>query len=970
MCSKGASTVGTSASDCVNIQDGGSPLFTYSRERLIALRGRSLPGTQHVIDTKEALSHFGDKTILPRKRGRKGGVLSRLRKRYSRPPLPSIVLCNAHSLNNKMDELRVLCRYDSIYREACLLAFSETWFSDTNTDAETAIEGFSVVRGDRSRTESGKEGGGSVCAYINNRWCTDVTVHERTCTPLYDFLSISLRPFYLPREFSKLVVCVAYVPLYVPSEKTKTVASAISASVSALQSQYPDAPVLIMGDLNACTLVSELPSLQQYVTCPTRGRKIIDVCYGSIPNAYSCQPLPQLGRSDHSTVHLMPKYKQRLKREKPRFITARPWSADNLEVLRGCFDCTEWSCLYDPAEDINTNLDVITDYIKFCLDTVIPPRKKKLFPNTKPWFTPDIYNLLKQKRLAFGEGNTTRVAELHREVRSAVRQAKRNFKQKVEDEFSQMNTRAAFQHLKTMTDSGNSTCPRQPSVLDPLTFATDLNNFYNRFDKADYSAECARLMSDAPHVEGSVIISEEEVRTQLRRVKPTKAAGPDGLPARLLHSCADSLAAAFHPLFQTSVDTGVIPTLWKSSLIIPVPKKPKAKELNNFRPIALTPLPMKCLEKILLKNLLPFVEPHLDPLQFAYRAGRGVEDAVATLLHRLLEHLETPGHYARILFADFSSAFNTMQRHVLVEKLQQLEVPTAIVRWVLDFLSDRRQRVRVGDVLSPESTTNTGAPQGCVLSPFLYITYTNDCRCQSDACSCVKFADDSAILGLISDAKSQQVYQQAVDRFSEWCSDHHLELNVSKTRELVVDPRRGATPVDPVIIGQDTVEVVQSFRYLGLTLDSSLSFKDHVAATQRKCQQRLYVLRRLRSFELAPKLLLNLYRSIIEPLLTYCSIVYLPSLSVTEKNKLYKVSNTASKIIGLPVPSISAINDKTLLRKARAVSGDTSHPLNPEFELLPSGRRYRTSKGRKVKFRSSFVPSAIKRLNAMSSPRQ
>jgi hypothetical protein len=89
---------------------------------------------------------------------------------------------------------------------------------------------------------------------------------------------------------------------------------------------------------------------------------------------------------------------------------------------------------------------------------------------------------------------------------------------------------------------------------------------------------------------------------------------------------------------------------------------------------------MKCLEKIVLKNLLPFVNPHLDPLQFAYRPARGVEDAIATILHRLLTHLETPGHYARILFADFSSAFNTIQRHTMVEKLQALEVPTAIVR--------------------------------------------------------------------------------------------------------------------------------------------------------------------------------------------------------------------------------------------------------------------------------------------------
>ena len=318
-----------------------------------------------------------------------------------------------------------------------------------------------------------------------------------------------------------------------------------------------------MGDFNACNLSEELPSLEQYVTCPTRDQKTLDRCYGSIPQAYSCQALPQLGRSDHSSVHLVPKYKQVLKKVKPRYIMSRTWSTDSLQALQGCFDCTEWSCLYDPSADINTNLDVITDYIKFCQDIVMPPKKKKLFPNTKPWITQDVYALLKKKRQAFREGNNMLMRELSKEVRSAVSKAKQNFRRKVEDEFRSMNTREAFQHLRVMMSDDNTT--RKPAQLptssDSLTFATDLNKFYNRFDQVDYSAECSELMSTSPVVEGSVTITEEEVRTQFKRVKSTKAAGPDGIPARLLHSCADSLAPAYQPIFQASVNSGVVPTL-------------------------------------------------------------------------------------------------------------------------------------------------------------------------------------------------------------------------------------------------------------------------------------------------------------------------------------------------------------------------------------------------------------------------
>ena len=525
-----------------------------------------------------------------------------------------------------------------------------------------------------------------------------------------------------------------------------------------------------------------------------------------------------------------------------------------------------------------------------------------------------------------------------------------------------MNTKQAFQHIKKM--SGSEIRSTELSYPDPLSFATELNKFYCRFDKTDCTTECTSLLSSYSTTGTlEVKITQEDVAKQLSRTKPNKAPGPDGIPGRLLKECAAELGPALQPIFQQSIDVGEVPTSWKTSTVVPVPKKSSPTELNHFRPVALTSLIMKCFEKMILNYLLFLVSPLLDPLQFAYQAKRGTDDAVSCLLHRLLEHLDTAGNYARILFVDFSSAFNTIQRHIMIQKLQNLDVPIVLTRWLFDFLSNRPQCVRVGDQLSPTMVTNTGAPQGCVLSPFLFILYTNDCRSLDPSTQYYKFSDDAAILALLNDQNSFASYQQSVAHFSDWCTSNFLELNVSKTKEMVVDFRRNGSSDGNTVINDEAVSIVESFRYLGVVLDNKLTFSQHTSEIQKKCQRRLYVLRRLRSFSLDSKLLLLLYRSIIESLLTYCSVCFFPMLSVVNRNKLLKVSQQAAKIIGRSVPQLSELTEGAVVRKALSVAADTNHPLNYCFELLPSGRRYRCAKCNTARLRKSFIPQAVVLLN-------
>ncbi len=173
-------------------------------------------------------------------------------------------------------------------------------------------------------------------------------------------------------------------------------------------------------------------------------------------------------------------------------------------------------------------------------------------------------------------------------------------------------------------------------------------------------------------------ISEEDVRQVFRRNKRRKAPGPDGVTPYCLKTCADQLAPIFTQIFNISLELCEVPSSFKRSTIIPVPKKPKITGFNDYRPVALTSVVMKSFEKLILAYLKNITGPLLDPLQFAYRANRSMDDAVNMGLHYILQHLDKSGTYVRILFVEFSLAFNTIIPTLLQTKLTQLSVASSI----------------------------------------------------------------------------------------------------------------------------------------------------------------------------------------------------------------------------------------------------------------------------------------------------
>ncbi len=179
--------------------------------------------------------------------------------------------------------------------------------------------------------------------------------------------------------------------------------------------------------------------------------------------------------------------------------------------------------------------------------------------------------------------------------------------------------------------------------------------------------EASRQRSDN-HV---ITVSEDEVRRAFKRVNVRKAAGPDGITGRVLRSCADQLVGLFTSIFNESLATSVVPTSFKKSIIIPVPKNNKPSCLNDYRPVALTSIVMKVFERLVKSHISSSIPVTLDPL----RPNRSTDDAITYILHSSLTHIDSSnGNFARLLFIDYSSAFNTIVPIKLSSKLTERDL--------------------------------------------------------------------------------------------------------------------------------------------------------------------------------------------------------------------------------------------------------------------------------------------------------
>ena len=333
--------------------------------------------------------------------------------------------------------------------------------------------------------------------------------------------------------------------------------------------------------------------------------------------------------------------------------------------------------------------------------------------------------------------------------------------------------------------------------------------------------------------------------------------------------------------------------IWKTSLVIPIPKSGNSSDPGNYRPISLLPIVSKVLEVHVCYLLKDYVS--ISDEQWGFQQGKSTTNAILSATSTWFDYLES-GFEVQAVFFDLQKAFDSVPHCLLIEKLHSIGIPTHLIRWISNYLLDRTQMVGVDGKHSPPSRVVSGVPQGSVLGPLLFILYIDGLTSlRLDGGSIVLFADDLLLYRVIRRNQDFELVQKDIDNLESWLTRYKLLLNPRKCKSLLISRKRVVSSRPCFRVGSCLLERVSSYKYLGGVISSDLSWSEHVSGVTKKARKQIGLLYR-RFYKSTPtETLKTLYTSLICPHLEYAIPVWNPHLS-KDIDSLESVQRFATKI--------------------------------------------------------------------------
>ena len=788
---------------------------------------------------------------------------------------PSVFYTNCRSLSdNKLDDLKL--RLNN--HKSDIICLTETWF-DNVREMKTSIPGFKLYSANRSNRV-----GGGAAVFVNADM--NVSVLERCSTRTWSSLWLLVKN---PQMLTMIIGCI-YHP---PSDNANINLEKIESTLNKLTIEHPQAKMVLCGDfnhmeLNDLAIQSQLTKAMQFAT---RVTAYLDQILTDISQYQPAVKLPPLigNEQDHCCIHLPG---QNIAKKRYKEVYVRQCKSDTRTRVLLDIATHDWTHI-----TVSDNLDDMVDNyysaIESILDLHCPLKRKKVRVDNSFVMTPLIEKLINARDREYrNHCKSISWKFFSCLVRRLISKAKRSYAA------TKLNkavaSKAWWKEINKIDGKCQDNIP-ECHLMDGQWLTTsevtdELNRFFSQIGGNRQGTQ--QLCKNLPGALSPVSIGE--VKYLLKQLNTHKATHSNDIPTWVSKAGAEDLCIPVTSIINKMLETQEYPRKWKNAQIRPLKKISNAACAGDYRPISLLHHLGKLAEDVILRKLKSTVESKLGKNQFAYRKQHCTTDALLKLINNWCASLDdlSTSHISAAMI-DMSKAFDRLHPDVLKGKLQQLGVSDALINLIDSFLTNRLCSVRIDQHEFTLCEITMGAPQGTKLGPWLWLIYIDEPECET-----IKYADDITIYSIVkkNPTEHHKELQPSLNYISQWASDNNMLINTRKTH-LVKMTLSEPKHTDNYVIYDVSINISSHTKLLGVTIDSRLSFAEHVNDIVSRTSFKLFTMRRLRRLGANEKCLMMFYRSHILSVITYAAPAWSSLITDGSVAKLDQIQRRALRII-------------------------------------------------------------------------
>ena len=500
--------------------------------------------------------------------------------------------------------------------------------------------------------------------------------------------------------------------------------------------------------------------------------------------------------------------------------------------------------------------------------------------------------------------------QLEQQLRTCIAESKRReWVSEVESCSHRQDSSKFWGLISTMSGKKQATPPNQPITFNSHPYSdnyTIASHFCKQFTNtvihsSDPDARLVRrrIRRDHPLDHSAVFLTVEAVRRAVAASGNSAAPGPDGITIRHLKHLGPIGFQYLTNLFNLSLQSADIPSIWKQATIIPIPKAGKPRHLGaSYRPISLLSPAAKVLERLILPQLTHHLT--LADSQHGFRSTRSTTSALLPLVQKVAEGFNQPKPPLRTvaMAIDFSKAFDTVNHTKLISSISSTSLPHNTVRWLSAYLHGRVASCKYNGATSVCHAVRAGVPQGSVISPHLFnffiSSYPETCELQSS------YADDVHAAASARDVnEAAAALSRHASEVAAWAEERQLRISPSKSHITLFTSDTHQSHLHPqVLLGSTPLPLERHPKILGVTFDPHFTFRNHVQSIATKAIDRLKILKALAGTDWGQQkeTIVLTYRALIRSLFTYAAPVWFPNTKRTTCEQLQTIQNSALRI--------------------------------------------------------------------------